>query len=198
MSLQDPFTSRPWNTPFYFIIVLRIKYEEASSFHQCMLCANILCIFNSWPSSVLPCSFRQAYSAHWQAFPPLSALPAISRTSNFLELFLEPLLSQKPLSRSCLPFQVFSPTLKLCHLSLSCFYYCVIPRSLIYVIIQFAHLLNQSKHYFVFKIPSLYYYQCQLCDVKSFFRLNRRKFFGTCSARPVPLWSAGSTPNQLG
>ena len=131
--------------------------------HQCMLCVNMLCVFNSWPSSILPCSSRHAYSAHWQAFPPLSALPAISRTSNFLELSSEPLLSKKPLSRSCLPFQVFFPTLKLCHLSLSCFYYHVIPRSLIDVIIQFAHLLNQSKHYFVFKVPSLYYQWVTSC-----------------------------------
>jgi len=32
MSLQDSFTSRPWKTPFYFVIVLRIKYKKTTLF----------------------------------------------------------------------------------------------------------------------------------------------------------------------
>ena len=45
--LQDPCTSRPYKTPFYFIIVFRVKYEELSSFNQC-----ILYVFLSHPSSI--------------------------------------------------------------------------------------------------------------------------------------------------
>ena len=35
MSLQDSFTSRPWKTPFCFIIVFHVNNEKASSFNSC-------------------------------------------------------------------------------------------------------------------------------------------------------------------
>jgi len=36
-SLQYPFTSPPYKTPSYFIIVFRVKYEEASSINRLIL-----------------------------------------------------------------------------------------------------------------------------------------------------------------
>jgi len=61
-SIQDPFTSLPQKTPFYFIIVFHIKCAEAL-LNQCTM----LCVFLSRPPGVLPCTSRRAYSA--QVFP---------------------------------------------------------------------------------------------------------------------------------
>ena len=106
-SLQDLFTSRPENTPLYFIIAFRVKYEEVSSFHPCMLR-----VFFSQPSSVclavLAMLIQLRPYLQWAHACPLFNSAHASVTTNLpgRETLFYALLGARPLFQ-----ETFSPVL---------------------------------------------------------------------------------------